>query len=45
MDNQHRQIKGYRELSQNEIDKMNAIKEMADICIVLDEDIKACKGV
>ncbi len=28
MDNQHRQIKGYRELSQNEIDKMNAIKEM-----------------
>ena len=24
---------------------MNAIKEMADICIVLDEDIKACKGV
>ena len=24
---------------------MNAIKEMADICIVLEEDIKACKGV
>ena len=24
---------------------MNAIKELADICIVLDEDIKACKGV
>jgi hypothetical protein len=27
MDNQHRQIKGYRELSQAEIDTMNLIKE------------------
>ena len=26
MDNQHRQIKGYRELSQSEIDLMNEIK-------------------
>ena len=26
MDNQHRQIKGYRELSQEEIDLMNDIK-------------------
>lgn len=26
MENQHRQIKGYRELSQEEIDAMNAIK-------------------
>lgn len=26
MDNQHRQIKGYRELSQDEIDMMNEIK-------------------
>lgn len=26
MDNQHRQIKGYRELSQGEIDLMNEIK-------------------
>lgn len=26
MENQHRQIKGYRELSQNEIDLMNKIK-------------------
>lgn len=26
MDNQHRQIKGYRELSQDEIDLMNEIK-------------------
>ena len=29
MDNQHRQIKGYRELSQGEIDLMNAVKELA----------------
>lgn len=27
MDNQHRKISGYRELSQEEIDIMNAIKE------------------
>jgi hypothetical protein len=27
MDNQHRQIKGYRELSQVEIDLMNEIKQ------------------
>ena len=27
MDNQHRQIKGYRELSQEEIDLMNQIKQ------------------
>lgn len=26
MDNQHRQIKGYRELSQTEIDAMNEVK-------------------
>jgi len=29
MDNQHRKIKGYRELSQVEIDYMNRIKEKA----------------
>lgn len=27
MENQHRQIKGYRELTQDEIDLMNEIKE------------------
>jgi len=27
LNNQHRQIKGYRELSQSEIDAMNKIKE------------------
>lgn len=29
MDNQHKQIKGYRDLSQEEIDQMNACKAMA----------------
>ena len=28
MDNQHRKIKGYRELSQEEIDTMNRVKEL-----------------
>lgn len=28
MDNQHRQIKGYRELTQYEIDVMNAVKQL-----------------
>lgn len=28
MDNQHRQIKGYRELSQEDINKMNEVKEL-----------------
>ncbi len=39
MENQHRQIKGYRELSQEEIDIMNKIKEKAaevgDLCDAL----------
>jgi hypothetical protein len=30
MDNQHKQIKGYRDLSQNEIDLMNKIKALAE---------------
>jgi len=29
MDNQHRQISGYRELSEAEIDQMNAVKAKA----------------
>ena len=30
MDNQHQKIKGYRDLSQEEIDLMNEAKEMAE---------------
>lgn len=32
MDNQHKQIKGYRDLSQEEIDLMNEGKELAEKC-------------
>tara|TARA_R100001377_G_scaffold4294_1_gene2473 strand:- start:530 stop:826 length:297 start_codon:yes stop_codon:yes gene_type:complete len=31
MDNQHRKIKGYRELNQAEIDLMNRIKEQGEV--------------
>ena len=30
MDNQHKKIKGYRDLNQQEIDAMNAIKDLAN---------------
>ncbi len=30
MDNQHKHIKGYRDLSQTEINQMNAIKDIAN---------------
>lgn len=32
MDNQHKQIKGYRDLSQTEIDLMNEGKALAEQC-------------
>lgn len=32
MDNQHQKIKGYRDLSQEEIDLMNEGKELAEQC-------------
>lgn len=32
VDNQHKQIKGYRDLSQEEIDLMNMIKTKAEEC-------------
>lgn len=31
MENQHRKIKGYRELSQEEVDLMNRIKEQGEV--------------
>lgn len=38
MENQHRQIKGYRELTQEEIDLMNRIKEKgAELGLLLGE--------
>ena len=41
MDNQHKQIKGYRDLSQEEIDLMNKIKTLAEQVGELVEDVYA----
>jgi hypothetical protein len=41
MDNQHKQIKGYRDLSQAEIDLMNAIKAKAEECGALVSQLRA----
>ncbi len=41
MENQHRQIKGYRELSQDEIDRMNDIKQLG---VVLGELVSALRA-
>ena len=44
MDNQHRKIKGYRELNQTEIDLMNKIKalgpEIENVLVEIEEHIK-----
>ena len=45
MDNQHRQIKGYRELSQDEIDLMNRIKEKAAEVGALYEELLALNTI
>lgn len=42
MDNQHRQIKGYRELSQEEIDLMNEIKTQG---VALGDLVAKLRGV
>ncbi|MCB1723247.1 MAG: hypothetical protein KDJ39_06085 [Gammaproteobacteria bacterium] len=45
MDNQHRQIKGYRELSQDEIDLMNEIKAKGAEIGELVEKLRAADGL
>lgn len=45
MDNQHRKISGYRELSQQEIDAMNAIKEVGGNVGFLLDKLKELPGV
>lgn len=44
MENQHRQIKGYRELSQAEIDLMNEIKafgpQLQELCAKVDAHVR-----
>ena len=42
MENQHRKIKGYRELSQEEIDLMNEVKEK---CVEVGELIKRIEAI
>lgn len=44
MENQHRQIKGYRELSQQEIDLMNRIKEKGAELLTLQAELAAMIG-
>jgi hypothetical protein len=41
MDNQHKKIKGYRDLSQQEIDLMNEAKELASQCGFLINKLEA----
>lgn len=41
MDNQHKKIKGYRDLSQEEIDLMNEGKELAEKCREFVEKLQA----
>lgn len=45
MDNQHQKIKGYRDLSQSEIDLMNEAKELGERCRELTDKIKSVEGI
>lgn len=44
MENQHKKIKGYRDLSQEEIDLMNEAKELAEKVGTLVEKMKGLPG-
>ncbi len=45
MDNQHKKIKGYRDLTQEEIDLMNEIKQTGEILGKLVEKVKLTAGI
>ena len=45
MDNQHKKIKGYRDLTQSEIDAMNAIKAKAEEVGMLIEELESNKDL
>ena len=45
MDNQHKKIKGYRELNQGEIDLMNEGKELAEKCGAYIEKLQKTDGI
>lgn len=44
MDNQHRKIKGYRELEQAEIDLMNRIKDQGEVMGALVSELRGLRG-
>ncbi|AQW88976.1 hypothetical protein pEaSNUABM50_00462 [Erwinia phage pEa_SNUABM_50] len=45
MDNQHKHIKGYRDLSQKEVDAMNEIKQLAATIGELIEKLESTESV
>lgn len=45
MENQHRKIKGYRELTQTEIDLMNAVKKKGEYLREMIEVMRAHDGM
>lgn len=45
MENQHQKIKGYRDLSQEEIDLMNEAKELAQKCGELSDKLRSIKSI
>jgi len=45
MDNQHKQITGYRDLSQEEIDAMNKVKELAKQVGEAVENLATVEGI
>lgn len=45
MENQHRKIKGYRELTPEEISLMNTSKELADACGALIEVLETTEDI
>lgn len=45
MDNQHQQIKGYRDLSQDEIDLMNKCKALAELVGALVEELRVTEDL
>ena len=45
MENQHKQIKGYRDLSQSEIDAMNGVKQAAEAVGKLVENVRLLPGI
>ena len=45
MDNQHKKISGYRDLSQDEIDNMNAVKKMEAAFNGMIDNMKALPGI